>query len=484
MSSGVRIPVAVTGDDRAQQVLRQLAGQVGDVGAAGQRAAAGGLKELRAEFGQLGAEMQRLERVASASSLDMYTKGITPQQQQQAKAALSEMGDRFAGVAAGAKKATGAAVRFDDSAKTFAVGLLGLLNPQLGQMGSLAVDGAKGLGGLSLALGGMVAAGAGIGAIVAIVRALSEEAAAARRRVLDLAAAQRELREAGQETRLNLGEQLAGAGVYGVGARERALEDLAFLQSAQGGRVPTDAAEFAVVALATQEASGRGAPDRATALRSLAAGYVAGGRSASLGGDQSANRSMVDGLLAAGQTEAAQAALGAYASMMQEATISGAPAGFELERDQFGARLAEHAKRAGLSGTDERMILSLRDYTRATGRGVGDLDTVKAVFGERWGFADELERFFAATGTPPDQPLPSSLSHVSRESVRGSTRTIGELVRMYSDLAAGGDEAPLSSGTVVVNDNRTVTHVASQYNLRELPAAPPPETPEDLFSVE
>jgi len=204
MAKEVKVPVRVEGSEKAQSELKSTGQAVKGVGAAGAQAAKG------------------------TGQATVATKAHTAAH----------------GKAQPAIKGTAKAVnQFDDSAKTAMTGILGQFNPMLASLGNIAVDVAKGISKMTLALGGMVAAGVAISGLVWLFRTMRAGAQAAEEALEKATKAREKFAQKQQEPAQRIAADLQQAGAYSVANFEKAY--LAYIDIMNEGVEKTKAAALA-----------------------------------------------------------------------------------------------------------------------------------------------------------------------------------------------------------------------------------------------
>ncbi len=263
----ISIPVEIAGADKARQQLRGVHGAVQQLG---------------------GAEQQQAK---TKGRLRDATKGATRAQDQ-----------------------------YNDSAKTALTGILGRLSPEMAGLANIAVDLAKGIGGVSTALLGMVGAGAAVAGIAAVMEKLAEAARKAKEEFDRL----RKARENAIGEARTLREDVAGK-LYEAGRPGGAEAGRQRVVDLMKQGIPQEAATFGAVAEQV------GGLDPAQTRQAIGA-WLAQGKQGQFTQDQAANQKLIGELLQFDRGQA-EAVLGArIADVGQEAR--GRAAQFETRSEE------------------------------------------------------------------------------------------------------------------------------------------------------
>ena len=240
----INIPVEVTGANEAQDQLRDVKGAVEDVGQADQRHA------------------------TSKGKVAEKTEGAAKAQD-----------------------------KFNDSARTALTGVLGRLSPEMASLATVAVDVAKGIGQASVALLGMLGAGAALGGMVMAFRKIAAATERAARAAERGVAAARKMREEGASRRREVAEQLRDAGV-GASAAGPIARRAAMRQHAEG--VPFEVTTQAEIARRLY-----GLDD--DQVRDIERGMIVADTGGGFGRDRAENQKLLQTLRRAAATEGARA---------------------------------------------------------------------------------------------------------------------------------------------------------------------------------
>lgn len=201
--------------------------------------------------------------------------------------------------AAGATRtAAKAQDRFNDSAKTALTGILGRLSPEMASLANIGVDMAKGIGQASVALLGMVGAGAALGGIVWAYRKIAEAAEKAAEAIKREARARLEAARGTSERQADMADTLESmAGLLGIA--EKVTRQVDQMQKTRG--IERDVASFGLMA----QAIGGLTPEQVDQV--MGAWLLTGRQARFEPGKKRANRQVVEQLLKVDEEAAARA---------------------------------------------------------------------------------------------------------------------------------------------------------------------------------
>ena len=466
MPDDVKIRVGVEGAGQAQRDLKKIGAGANEVGAARSQQAAAMAQVSAASSAAASAEAsataalgdsanaarmtaEELDRLAEARARDTERMLGSASAQARARAQLALGGPidpttrrELELLAGGLQKAGKAQSAFNDSAKTALTGLLGRLSPEMASLANVAVDVAKGMGQASVALLGMIGAGAALGGIVWAYRKIAEVAEKAAEAIKREAQARLEAARGTTERQADMAETLESmAGLLGIA--EEVTEKVDEMQAMRG--IPRDVASFGFMA----QAIGGLTPEQ---VEQVMGAWLVTGRQATLEpGKKKANRRAIEQLLKV-DAEAAMRALPAKVKDVGLKEMGDAP----MVRATPEERIAETAVR------------------RVRGKYLGELTPEELV---------ALEAMAAGQPVPKtvrrsfQQHYPNMSAEQYRHAIetrplKRSERTIRDLREMLErELAEIRAGYPADAQPVTVTVNQTTVNI--DHNFGQIPAFDP-----------
>ena len=192
---------------------------------------------------------------------------------------------------------------------------VGQINPAMASLATIAVDVAKGISQVSVALLGMLGLGAAIGGIVFFFKQMAEAAERAEAAVKRAMDAQREQRDEGLTLQASVRDQMEAAGIYHAWATRRKARTVAY--EMRGGKAQDLATATAVASQIVMDLVGEKA-------RQFEAGLVVSGERPQWVKDERANRGFIERMLKAGRMPGAEHARREYNLARTEETLRAA----------------------------------------------------------------------------------------------------------------------------------------------------------------